>query len=171
MLCGDWKYRICHALIAAGLVGAISVWGQPSVSATTGPSITLPASKYKIANQVEKLYTGVYELSSVANAARIGTSALGIEVNRGFLFGFAQFYGYNPQGNQTLWVNTLYNFHLTARDVMIIDLLGPGGSPIMGRLLVTRSKQGDLHGQIKLQFGTYPISWRKVSNSWSPTKG
>jgi hypothetical protein len=96
---------------------------------------------------------------------------MGIEVNHGFLFGFAQFYGYDLEGNQTLWVNSLYNFHLTQRGVMVIDLLGPGGRPILGRLFVTRTRQGDLHGQIELSLGTYAISWHKVSTIWSPTKG
>jgi hypothetical protein len=143
----------------------------PSASATTGPTLALPPSRYKVASQVAQRYVGAYELSSAASAAQIRTSALGIEVRSGYLFGLAQFYGYNLEGNQTLWVNILYNFHLTAKGVMIIDLLAPGGSPIMGRLSVTRSKQGDLRGQIELPLGRYAISWHKVSNNWTPTKG
>jgi hypothetical protein len=160
-----------EALLAVGVAGAALVALPPSVWATTGPSIALPPSRYTVGSQVAKLYVGAYELSSVARAARISTCALGIEVNRGFLFGMAQFYGYDLEGNQTLWVNELYNFHQTAKGVMVIDLLGPGGQPVMGRLFVTRSRRGDLSGRIELPLGTYTISWHKVSNGWTPTKG
>jgi hypothetical protein len=160
-----------QALMAVGVVGAVLVGMPPSVRATTGPSIALPPSRYTVASQVAKLYIGAYELSSVARAARISACALGIEVNRGFLFGLAQFYGYDLEGNQTLWVNELYNFHQAAKGVMVIDLLAPGGQPIMGRLFVTRSRQGDLSGQIELPLGTYAIRWHKVSNNWTPAKG
>jgi hypothetical protein len=160
-----------RALVAVGLVGAVLAGTPPPAWATTGPTIALPHSRYAVGSQVEKLYVGAYELRSVARAAKIFASALGIEVNRGFLFGLAQFYGYDVEGNQTLWVSELYNFHQVAKGVMVIDLLAPGGQPIMGRLFVTRSRQGDLSGQIQLPLGRYPISWHKVSNNWTPTKG
>ncbi|MDB5057976.1 MAG: hypothetical protein JWO59_1448 [Chloroflexi bacterium] len=160
-----------RTLVAAGLVAAMLLGVPQSTSATTGPSLALPPSRYKVPSHVAQDFLGSYELRSVASSAGIRTSALGVELRRGFLFGLAQFYGYNLEGNQTLWVNILYNFHLSPKGVMVIDLLAPGGGPIMGRLHVARTKQGDLHGQIELRLGTYAISWHKVSNHWAPSQG
>jgi hypothetical protein len=166
-----FQYLVRRALVSTVLVAAILVGIPPNASATTGPELVLPPSPYKIPSQVAQGYVGAYELRSAAQAAQIRTSALGIEVRNGSLFGLAQFYGYNLEGNQTLWVNILYYFHMSPKGVMTIDLLAPGGHPIMGRLFVARSKQGDLRGQIQLPLGKYAISWHKVSNHWSPVKG
>jgi hypothetical protein len=162
---------IRQVLIAVGAIGLILVGLPPSASATTGPTIILPASQYKVDSRVQRLYVGAYELKAVAKGARIRTSALGIEVSAGTLRGLAQFYGYDLEGNQTLWLAVLYNFHLTAKGVMIIDLLSPGGGAIIGRLSMTRSKNGDLRGKIALPLGTYAASWHKVAKRWTPTKG
>lgn len=159
-------------LVIVGLTGSLLTIAPTSVSATTGPTIALPPSRYKVALRVADLYVGSYELKSVAPAARISTCALGIEVsNQGFLLGLAQFYGYTLAGYQDLWINVLYNFHLTAKGVMAFDLLGAGGSLVEGRVFVTRSKHGDLSGKIALPLGTYAISFHKVSNQWSPSQG
>jgi hypothetical protein len=46
---------------------------------------------------------------------------------------------------------------------MTIDLLAPGGRPLLGHLVVSRTKHGDLAGQITLGQKRYVISWRKIS--------
>lgn len=154
-------------LVLVGLaIAPAPVW------ATTGPTVALPPSRYKVAPRVAALYVGAYELQSVASAARISTCALGIEVDdQGYLLGLAQFYGYNLEGYRGLWINVLYNFHQTAKGVMVFDLLGEGGSPLEGRIFVTRSRQGDLRGQIELPLGSYAISFHKVGKHWTPSQG
>jgi hypothetical protein len=156
-------------LVLIGLMSSLLTVEPSTVSATTGPSEVLPPSRYKVSPRVAIPYLGAYKLKSVAQAARISRCAFGIEVNKyGFLFGLAQLYGYDLEGYQTLWVSILYNFHQTAKGVMVFDLLAPGTHTITGRMFVTRSKRGDLSGQIELTFGTYAISFHKISNQWSP---
>ena len=46
---------------------------------------------------------------------------------------------------------------------MTIDLVGPAGRPLLGRLFVSRNKHGDLVGQIELGQKRYSLSWRKIS--------
>ena len=90
---------------------------------------------------------------------------MGIEINNeGFLYGVAQFYGYDAQGYKDTWTATLYNFRQT-KQLMTYDLLGPSAKVLLGRLTVTRSTAGDLAGQIQLtgNSGHYTISWHKIS--------
>jgi hypothetical protein len=169
--------RLLQRFLRGGLAlivlsGALLMVAPPRVSATTGPTIALPPSRFKVALSVAKHYAGVYKMTAVPPAAKITSLALGIEVNTaGYLFGYAQFYGYDIEGYQTLWINVLYNFHQMPRGTMSIDLLGQGGGPLLGKLLVTRSKKGDLTGRIELTFGTWPISFQKIKNEWTPAQG
>jgi hypothetical protein len=159
-------------ILLAGALAILPLAGMPlRAGATTGPLVILPASPYKVDSRVQRLYTGAYELRSIAKGARIRTCALGIEVRDGTLRGLAQFYGYDLEGNLTLWVATLYNFHVNAKSLMVIDLLGPTGAPLMGRLYVSRAGNGDLRGHLQLPFGIYAASWHRVARSWTPTKG
>jgi hypothetical protein len=151
-------------LIAVGLCSVLIASAPNIASATTGPTKFLPSSKFKINNKIELLYKGQYVLRSVASAARLSGGAMGIEINdSGFLYGVAQFYGYDQQGHQSTWVGTLYNFHQTAKQVMIVDVLGPTGKPLLARLFLSRAKSGDMTGQIELPYGRFAISWHKLS--------
>lgn len=148
-----------------GLLGFMAVAAPARVSATTGPTQFLPPPKYKVQNKVELLYTGQYVLKSAANKARISGGAMGIEIddNTGALYGVAQFYGYDQSGHQSTWVGTLYNFQQGAKQVMNIDVMAPSSTVVLAKLTVTRSKQGDLGGTIRLPTGTYAISWHKIT--------
>jgi hypothetical protein len=144
------------------VVSAIAM-SPRSASATTGPDQYLPPAKYKVNSQVEKLYVGQYILKAAAKGARLKGGAMGIEVNnKGFLYGVGQFYGYDASGYQSTWVGTLYNFQQAPHSVMKIDILAPTGSPLLGALSLSRSKSGDLSGQIVLNNHQYAVSWRKL---------
>jgi hypothetical protein len=109
-------------------------------------------------------YRGQYILTTAARSAHLSGGALGIEINdRGDLYGVGQFYGYDARGEQTSWVATLYNFHPARQGIMIIDLLAPGGRPLLGHLVVSRTKQGDLVGLLELGAQRYAIRWHKFS--------
>jgi hypothetical protein len=124
----------------------------------------LPLSPYHVPEKVMPLYRGQYILAKAARGARLSGGALAIEINPyGYLYGIGQFYGYDVRGYQTSWTALLYNFHLTSHGIMIIDLLGQTGRPLLGRLFVDRTKRGDLVGQIKLASRRYSISWHKFS--------
>jgi hypothetical protein len=113
--------------------------------------------------KLAELFTGRYQLRSVARAALIRTAAMGIEINsRHQLYGVAQFSGYE-QGFQSIWIATLYNFHQTKHGVMTIDILAQTGSPLLGHLFLTRSRAGDLTGQIELAKGRFAITWHKTT--------
>lgn len=156
-------------LVLIFLISALLIIAPSRVSATTGPSVPLAPPPFKVTLPVEHQFTGVYRMTSVAPAAKIYSCALGVEINdRGYLFGYAQFYGYDITGHETLWLNVVYNFHQMAKGVMSIDLLGMGGSPLLGKLLLTRTKQGGLTGKIEITFGTWPIAFKKIKNDWSP---
>jgi hypothetical protein len=117
-------------------------------------------------------FAGIYAMKSVAPASRLFGVNMGIEVDlKGYLYGYAQFNGYDLEGYRSIWINVLYNFHQLPKGVMSVDLLGQGGSPQFGRLLLTQAKNGDLSGQILLQMGTWPISFKKTANDWSPAQG
>jgi hypothetical protein len=133
-------------------------------SATTGPTNFLPLSRYHVPEKLMPLYRGQYILAGAAGGARLSGGELAIEINPyGYLYGIGQFYGYDAQGYQSSWTAVLYNFHLASHNVMIIDLLGQTGKPLLGRLFVGRTRSGDLVGQIKLGSRRYAIRWRKFS--------
>jgi hypothetical protein len=153
------------ALISSIL--AVAAWlalhAAAPVLATTGPTKFLPPSHYKVASKVAQQYRGQYLFKSAAAPARISGGAMGIEVDsNGQLTGIAQFYGYDQAGHQTAWVGTLYNFHLTGKNIMIADIVGPSGTPLLARLFLTRSNKGDLTGQIELPTGRYAIAWQRL---------
>ena len=154
---------LCTLLALLGLAGCLLAPGPGQAVATTGPTYFLPPARYHV-GKLARLYRGQYILQSVARGARLSGAAIGIEVNeRGDLYGLAQFYGYDAQGYQTSWVATLYNFHPVAHGLMIIDVLGQTGWPLLGHLVVSRTKQGDLVGQIDLGGRRYAIRWHKFS--------
>jgi len=144
------------------LLGSVGFMSPAKSLATTGPSDFLPISPYQVPMKLAKSYVGRYELRSVARAAQIRTAAMGIEINsRHQLYGVAQFSGYE-QGFQSIWIATLYNFHQTKHGVMTIDILAQTGSPLLGHLYLTRSKTGDLVGQIELANRRFAITWHKT---------
>jgi hypothetical protein len=151
-------------LLFGGLVAAV----PGHVSATTGPTQFLPAPKFKVSGSLEAKFIGQYILKSVAPQSRLSGGAIGVEVddNNGSLVGVAQFYGYDAQGQQTVWVATMYNFHELKGGQVVIDLVGPAGKPLLGRLYVTRNTAGDLIGSISLGSSTqkFPIVWHKISS-------
>ena len=153
---------------AALLFGGVAVGVPGHVSATTGPTQFLPSPKFKVSNALEAQFVGQYILKSVASQSRLSGGALGVEVDddNGSLVGVAQFYGYDAQGQQTVWVATMYNFHQTKSGQVDIDLVGPSGKPLLGRLAVKRGTSGDLVGTISLGTATqqYAITWHKISS-------
>lgn len=147
------------------LIAVLLAGSAATVSATTGPTRLLQKPKYSVSSQVALLYRGQYVLRSVAKAARIHDAAMGVEINEfHWMYGVAQFYGYDQQGFQSSWVSTLYNFHALPHNRMTVDLLGPTGTPFLGRLYVTRMKNGDLVGQIQLGKHKYAVSFHKINN-------
>jgi hypothetical protein len=150
-------------LLFSGL--ALAVPGH--VSATTGPTQFLPAPKFKVSGSLEAKFIGQYILKTVAPASRLSGGAIGVEVDddNGSLVGVAQFYGYDAQGQQTVWVATMYNFHELKSGKVAIDLVGPAGKPLLGRLNVTRNAAGDLIGNISLGNSStqYAITWHKIN--------
>jgi hypothetical protein len=151
-------------LVLLGLAGCLLVPGPRQASATTGATYFLPPARYHVASRLARLYRGQYVLKTVARSTHLSGGALGIEINdRGDLYGVGQFYGYDARGEQTSWVATLYNFHPGRHAIMTIDLVGPAGRPLLGRLFVSRNKHGDLVGQIELGQKRYSLSWRKIS--------
>jgi hypothetical protein len=151
-------------LLFGGLMAAV----PGHVSATTGPTQFLPPPKFKVSNALEAKFIGQYILKSVAPQARLSGGAIGVEVDddNGSLVGVAQFYGYDAQGQQTVWVATMYNFHELKSGQVAIDLVGPAGKPLLGRLYVTRNSAGDLAGTISLGSAPqqYKILWHKISS-------
>jgi hypothetical protein len=142
---------------AFGLVGP--------AGATTGPTKFLADSRYKVPSGLAGRFIGQYILKSAAKGARLSGGAMGIEVNdHGFLYGVGQFYGYDTQGHKSTWTATLYNFRQSKTQVMTYDLLGPGGSALLGRISVSRTKSGDLAGQIQFSNGHFAIAWHKISS-------
>ena len=161
--CRQRLLRVIPAVVA--LAGFLLLSGPPRVSATTGDTYVLPPSRFKVPSALFPLYHGRYSLVSVGKGAKIVYAQGFITVNNYHdLYGAMVFYGYDAQGLKSTWINLLYDFRLAQHGVMVISLYGWGG-PSLGTLFVTRTKRGDLVGQIRLLNGKkYPISFHKDSN-------
>jgi hypothetical protein len=150
------------AFILAGLGGGLcrSVGG---VSATTGNNATNPVpALYKVPHQIEILYPGQYSLKSAAGGSRLTRAQVAIEINSaGFLQGVASFYGYDAHGYQSQWVASLYNFRVIGPNRLSVEVLGPLGAPLLGKMYLQRTKQGDLVGQIALPKTPYAIAFHR----------
>ena len=158
--------RVLRALlVVVTLLSVLFMSAPPRASATTGDTYVLPPSRYKVPSSLYHLYRGRYSMESVAKGAKIIYASGFITVNNYHdLYGAMEFYGYDDQGMKNAWINLLYDFRLTQHRVMVIKLYGWGG-PSLGMLFVTRTKRGDLVGQIQLLNGKkYPISFHKDSN-------
>ncbi len=154
---------LCLAMIAMGL-GSVLIWHSPAtVLATTGPTTVATPAKYRVDRTIAMRYPGQYMMQTVAEKARLAHGQMAIEINSlGYLQGVAQFNSYDAHGQQSTWTAFLYNFHLTAHDVMAIGLYSVFGSGSFGTLYVQRTKQGDLIGRIALPSTPYAIRWRKT---------
>src|ERR1700687_2611202 len=96
----------------------------------------------------------------VASPARLHSGDMSIDFNQlGYLWGLAHFYGYDTHGYQMSWLAYLYDFHLAAHGVMIINIYGQTGFPLLGYLSVTRLPNGDLVGNIAFGRSQYVIRW------------
>ena len=158
--------RVLRALlVVVTLLGVLFMSGPPRASATTGDTYVLPPSRYKVPSRLFPLYHGRYSLVSVGKGSRIVYAGGFITVNNYHdLYGAFVFYGYDNQGLKSSWINLLYDFRLARHGVMVIKLYGWGG-PSLGMLFVTRTKRGDLVGQIQLlNSKKYAISFHKDSN-------
>jgi len=147
-------------LIVLGLCG--SGCFRPSTAlATTGPSDPSPAH-YLLPTAVAKLFLGQYTIQAVADGARLSRGQMAIDFNSlHYLSGISSFNGYDTGGHGTTWVGSLYQFHQTAKDGMVIDILGPVSARLFGRMFLRPVKGGDLVGQIALPTRRYAIHWHK----------
>jgi hypothetical protein len=158
------RSRFLSVLAAAGLAGCLTFAAHQPARATTGPTNYLPLSPFHVPDKIMPLYRGQYILAHAASRARLSGGELAIEINPyGYLYGIGQFYGYDVHGHQTAWTATLYNFRLAEHGTMVVDLLGPGGTVLDGRLYVVRAPNGNLAGQIELRSQRYAITWRKFT--------
>jgi hypothetical protein len=143
------------------LVGLLAIGGQERVWATTGPSTPTPA-RYKVSLKLAQPFRGQYSLVSASQGARLGSGAMAIDLNSlGYLFGIAQFHGYDAQGHQTTWLAGLYNFHTVDHGQMLIMMYDTSDTVVLGRMSVTRRADGGLTGRIVLGRQSYAIRWRK----------
>lgn len=147
----------CLVLLGVGLGGI-----RPAVvSATTGPTDAPPA-QYTVPSAAARLFLGQYAMQSVASGARLSRGQMAIDFNSlHYLSGIASFTGYDAAGHKTTWVGSLYQFHQTPRDGMVIDILAPATSQLFGKMYLHPVKGGDLLGQIALPSKRYTIRWHK----------
>ena len=139
----------------------LGVVGPSTVSATTGPSDAPPAH-YTILSSVARLFLGQYAMQSVASGVRLSRGQMAIDFNSlRYLSGISSFTGYDAGGHTTTWVGQLYQFHQTANDGMVIDILAPATSQLFGKMYLHPIKGGDLVGQIALPSRRYAIHWHK----------
>jgi hypothetical protein len=156
---------LCVFLLLVWILSASILQEVASVSATTGPTATLKPAKYRVGPKIAALYPGQYVLQPIARGARLQRGQMAIVINLlGYLQGLVQFTGYDAQGSKSTWVATLYNFHLTTRDGMVIELFSPLQTQFYGYMYVRRTKQGDLVGQIALPKTRYAIQWHRTSS-------
>jgi hypothetical protein len=106
-------------------------------------------------------FRGQYSLALTA-PTRIRSGAMAIDLNSlRYLYGTAQFEGYDAQGHRTTWVVALYNFDLVAHGRMLVTLYDTTDTVALGRMALTQKAKGDLVGQITLGPATYAVHWHK----------
>lgn len=159
------RYKVFLAVLLGASMLLAMMLGTGAAHATTGPTY-LPLPKYSVPKSVEKLYKGEYKLQNANKALRLRSAAFSIIItDRGVLYGVGQFYGYDAQGLQDSWIAILYQFHTGPNGLMTMDLVGPGGFPVLGRMYVHRDKHGNLSGQMQLTgiSGKHGVSWQKTT--------
>jgi hypothetical protein len=153
--------RIAGALIVtAGLL-----LGPAGLAhATTGPITNLPKT-FTVKSEFAARFVGQYILKYVPAVSHIQSAAIGIEVNsNGYLYGIAQFYGYDPAGSQNSWVATLYHFKQVGKSPeMRFDILSSSLTITYGHMVVSEPTKGLLKGQIVLGKQSYPVVFHQVS--------
>jgi hypothetical protein len=101
-------------------------------------------------------------MQTVAGGARLSRGQMAIDFNTlNALSGVVSFSGYDAKGARTTWVGRLYQFHQTAKDGMVIDILAPATAHLFGRMYLHHLKGGALVGQIALPAKRYAIRWHK----------
>jgi hypothetical protein len=157
------KYLRRGVMVLFTVVGMLASLNHVA-HATTGPEQVLSGA-VKVNNKFSALFVGQYGLKSIPASAHIQSAAMGIEPNdNGFLYGVAQFYGYDKSGSQTTWVATLYYFRQVGKSQMSIQLLAPGSKhTILGYLYLAPPNKGNLVGKIELGTNTYPITFHQIS--------
>jgi hypothetical protein len=158
------RHTMAVLFAALGLIVGPALGAIPMAHATTGPSANFPKT-FKVKSAFAGKFIGEYTLKSIPAAARIKSAALGIEVNSsGFLYGIAQFYGYDASGSQDSWVATLYHFkQVGTTNQMKFDLLSSSLTIVLGHMSVSAPKHGTLTGAIILDGHTYPIVFHQIS--------
>jgi hypothetical protein len=111
-----------------------------------------------------KLFCGHYALQHASAAAHFTGGLLAIALNsQGVLTGMLQVYGGDTQHYATIWVATLYNFHVPAEGRLAADLFGAGYSVRLGRLMLTRTTTGQLAGRLSLGAEGYTVVWHRLA--------
>lgn len=157
------RNRFLAAALAAGLLAPALLFPH-GAGATTGPTY-LPMPKYVVPRKIEERYKGEYKLQRAAKPLRLRSAAFSIIVtDRGVLYGIGQFYGYDAKGFQDSWLAVLYQFRVGRKGLMTVDLVGPGGFPVLGHLYVHRDRKGNLFGQMTLagKSRKYAVTWKKT---------
>ncbi|MDB5077398.1 MAG: hypothetical protein JWO42_3577 [Chloroflexi bacterium] len=157
------RRRTIAILTSLSVVGGTMFGAAHVAQATTGPTYSRPAT-FKVNSKFAQQFVGQYLLKSLPAAARVQSAALGIEVgSNGFLYGIGQFYGYDKSGSQTSWVFQLYHFHQLGKGNMMIDLLSPTLTVLLGHLYVGAPVHNNISGLLELNNHRYPVVFHRIT--------
>jgi hypothetical protein len=120
------------------------------------PSLPAPA--------LARPYLGRYQLRQVTRGAPLDSGTMALTLNaRGHLQGLLEAMGTDAHGGMTSWLVDLADFRLARAGQITGDILGQGFTLRLGRLTLSRERNGDLTGQLTLGRAIYATQWHGVT--------
>src|SRR5579871_4452307 len=159
-----YRRQLTVVIVTLMLIGGL-LYQSGSARATTGPAVNLPPT-YHVDAGFARLFIGEYTLQSIPLASRIKSAGFAIEYNdSGFLWGQAQFYGYDDQGAESSWVGLLYNFKQVAKNQIHADILAQSGyDVVLGHLQLTQPGRNKVAvGTMTIRGKSYPIKFSQIN--------
>jgi hypothetical protein len=164
-----------RAALTLCVVAVASLGAAAAATATTGPGYLLKHPGYKVTNKAAAPFIGIWKFDPAGHSSNLINASMFAnfgERPENFLVGQVQVYSYANNGEEGDWVGTMYNWHWTGKE-MQMELVGFGGSPVLGYMTLTSAGPNHLVGTVvtragnshyKMQFTKTKIKPQPVGN-------
>jgi hypothetical protein len=159
--------RRCRtALLVLSVVVAASFGAAAIASATTGPGYLLKHPGYRVTTKDAKPFIGVWKYNPKGDSKNVINTSMFANFSErpeNFLVGQVQVFAYDKNGQEGDWVGTMYNWHWTGKQ-MQMELVGFGGTPVLGYMTLTSSGPNTLKGTIvtTANHAKYTVAFKKT---------
>jgi hypothetical protein len=158
------------------LATAVALLGVAAVaSATTGPGYLLKHPGYTVTAKEAKPYLGVFKFKSSGSSSKVVDASMFAEFGekpQNYLVGQVQVYAYDKTGREGDWDATLYNWRWTGSQ-MEVQLVGFGGSPLIGYMVLKAGPNHTLSGSLVTTEGNnhYAVAFTRTGLESEPAVG